>query len=163
MTKSLTTLSTKYPQAEKCLSPRLHGREVSMNDEPKTVSDDEADRSLEALIAGPVVPATGFRPLPVLEQAVGRNTDSDRPHTPTAEMRLLRAIVEKPLRPSSEYPKLARISPNTLQKLRPDLIRRGLIKAQKLEAGGRPGRSTLCLEPLDAARKLLSASDEGNS
>jgi hypothetical protein len=42
------------------------------------------------------------------------------------------------------------------------LIDRGLVRERKLESGGRRGRSTLRLEPLDAARELLSAgSDNG--
>lgn len=158
-----TTPSARYPQAQRCLSPRLHGTEVSVNNEPKTVSDDEADRSLESLITGSVVPATGFRPLLGIAQATVTITDSDRSHTPTAEMRLLREIVRHPLLPSSEYPSLAKIAPNTLQKLRPNLVRRGLIKVQKFEPGGRPGRGTLCLEPLDAARELVATWDAAKS
>jgi len=134
-----------------------------MIDETRTVSDNEADKSLQSLITGPTVPATGFRPLLRRGPSMATIADSGQATTSAAELRLLKAIVDHPLKPSSEYPKLARISPNTFQKLRPDLIRRGLIKVRKLESGGRRGRGTLRLEPLDAARKLLSASGGSES
>lgn len=129
-----------------------------MTDKLMIVSDNEADRSVESLVTGRLVPATGFE----LSHETSRTTGAmveDRAKTAAsaAELRLLRAIVDHPLRRSSEYPKLARISPNTFQKLREALVSRGLVKERKLESGGRRGRSTLMLEPLDAARELLSA------
>jgi len=139
------------------------GTEVPTVDRTNVVTDSEADKSLESLRTGLVVPATGIRPLLRSGPSMVTIADSGQATRTRAELRLLRAVVEHPLRPSSEYPGLARISPNTFQKLRPDLIRRGLIKVRKLESGGRRGRGTLRLEPTDAARKLLSASDGNES
>jgi hypothetical protein len=135
-----------------------------MTDKLMIVSDDEADRSLEALVTGRLVPATGFGQAQETGQTTkARTGDPNKAATSAAELRLLRAIVDHPLRPSSEYPKLARISPNTFQKLREAFVSRGLVKERKLESGGRRGRSTLMLEPLDAARELLSACGENGS
>jgi hypothetical protein len=133
-----------------------------MTDESMIVSDDEADRSLESLVTGPVVPVSGWEQLPETGPTTKAATGdpSKAAAASEAERRLLRAIVEHPLRPSSAYPSLARISPNTFQKLRPALVGRGLVRERKLESGGRRGRSTLRLEPLDAARELLSAGGE---
>jgi len=131
-----------------------------MSSKQQGVSDAEADQSLQSLITGPLVPATGFERFGEIGQPKAKVTDPAKGASCEAELKLLRAIVDNPLRPSSEYPKLARISPNTFQKLRAALINRGLIRERKLETGGRRGRSTLRLEPLDAARELLSASGE---
>ena len=131
-----------------------------MTDKPMIVSDDEADRSLESLVTGPLVPATGFERFGEIGPLTAKATDPAKAPASEGELKLLRAIVNNPLRPSSEYPKLARVSPNTFQKLRPALVSRGLVRERKLESGGRRGRSTLMLEPLDAARELLSAYGE---
>lgn len=134
-----------------------------MTDKAMIVSDNEADRSLESLVVGRLVPATGFGRSQETEQPTKTGArDSKKPTVSAAELRLLRAIMDYPLRPSSEYPKLARISPNTFQKLREAFVSRGLIKERKLESSGR-GRSTLMLEPLDTAKELLSACGENGS
>ena len=131
-----------------------------MSNRQRMVSDAEADKSLESLITGPLVPATGFERFGEIAQPQAKVTDPAKAAASEAELKLLRAIVDNPLRPSSEYPRLARISPNTFQKLRPILISRGLIRERKLETGGHRGRSTLRLEALEAARELLSACDQ---
>ena len=56
---------------------------------------------------------------------------------------------------SSEYAKLAGMSPNTVGKARIILIKKSLIREHKLESGGR-GRAAILLEPLEAAKKLLA-------
>jgi len=131
-----------------------------MSSRHQPVSDAEADQSLASLITGPLVPATGFERFGEIEPPKAEVAGPAKTASSDAELRLLRAIVENPLRPSSEYPGLAHISPNTFQKLRAALINRGLIRERKLETGDRRGRSTLLLEPLDAARELLSAAGE---
>jgi hypothetical protein len=131
-----------------------------MSNRQRGVSDAEADKSLESLVTGPLVPATGFERFGETEEPPAKVTDPAKTASSDAELKLLRAIVDNPLRPSSEYPGLAHISPNTFQKLRAALINRGLIRERKLETGDRRGRSTLLLEPLDAARELLSAAGE---
>jgi len=135
-----------------------------MTEKLTIVPDAEADRSLESLVTGPLVPATGYEQFcPSKHTTNATSPKLNKCGASAAELRLLKAIVSHPLRPSSEYPKLARISPNTFQKLRPGLISRGLVKERKLESGGRRGRSCLLLEPLDAARELLRACGESGS
>ncbi len=125
-----------------------------MKQNPK-VSDQQADASLRTLATGHIVRATGI---------AGDSTEtsfrkaSGSPHadslSPTA-LRLLRAVVDKPMLRSSEYAKLAGMSPNTANKVRPILIEKGLIREQKLESGRR-GRAAILLEPLEAAKQLLA-------
>ena len=59
-----------------------------------------------------------------------RYVDTGRKNKATAdlsfsELKLLQAIINNPMLPSSHYVKLAGISPNTLRKLRPVLINKG--------------------------------------
>ncbi|MHC4680117.1 MAG: hypothetical protein ACYTEK_15630, partial [Planctomycetota bacterium] len=74
--------------------------------------------------------------------------------------RLLQAIVNNPMLPSSHYVKLARISPNTLRKLRPMLIEQGFIEEHPLDSASR-GRSTRVWEPLQAAKDVVGAGNAG--
>jgi hypothetical protein len=128
------------------------------------VSDQEADASLRTLVTGRVVPATDIAGGGVsTEASSGKspgslNTDS---LSPTA-LRLLRAVVEKPMLRSSEYARLAGMSPNTANKVRPVLVEKGLIRAQKLESGRR-GRAAILLEPLEAAKQLLTGAGDVSS
>ncbi len=73
---------------------------------------------------------------------------------------MLKAIVEHPLLPSSKYVKLAKISPNTLRKLRPELIQKGFIREHEVDSSGR-GRSKRVWEPLDEAKKALETYSKG--
>lgn len=132
-----------------------------MTDEFMLVSDDEADQSLQSLVTGPVVPASTREQSQGTARGVKANVrEPGEGGLSEAGLRLLRVIVEHPLRPSSEYPSLAHISPNTFQKLRPTLVERGLVRERKLESRGQRKRSALMLEPLDTARALLSACGE---
>lgn len=152
---------SKTAQNEGPQPPAFCDMEVSVKKESMVVSDEEADQSLEFLVTGAAVPASvQDGPQEIGTTTKTRAVDPGEGALSEPALRLLRAIVDHPLRPSSEYPSLARISPNTLQKLRPALVGRGLIREHKLEAGGRRGRSTLMLEPLEAARELLSGSRE---
>ena len=58
--------------------------------------------------------------------------------------KVLKIISDNPMSPSSEYPKLAGISPNTFQKIRKLLLEEGLIDERKFQMAGR-GRSRLVL------------------
>ena len=128
-----------------------------MNNKSVIITDSEADESIKSLRSGKVLPATEF----LGSYSTGRtkvdlaNNDSHSSQITAAELRLLKAIVENPMHPSSEYPRLARVSPNTFQKLRPIFIDKGLIREHKLQSGGR-GRSTMLLEPLDSAQKIVA-------
>ena len=124
-----------------------------MDHKSKIITDKEADESVKSLISGKVLPATEF----LDSYSTGHtktNLANDGSYS-TAELKLLKAIVENPMQPSSKYPSLARISPNTFQKLRPIFIDKGFIREHKLESGGR-GRSTVMLEPLELAKKIIA-------
>ena len=107
---------------------------------------------LEELLALPVVPAAdhdgpvaegqgpGVESVPVL--------DSERAY------RICKAIVDHPLRPSSEYPPLAGISPRTVQPIRARLVEAGLVREHTVESGGR-GRPPVLLEALPAAIEAI--------
>lgn len=129
----------------------------------KPVSDGEADESLQSLADLPIEPVefTTWSAVP----SVTVVTDAqDRPPETEAldpgELRLLQAVVAYPMRPSSEYVKLAQISPNTLRKLRPILIERGFIREHVLEKSGR-GRGARIWEPLEPARKAVAGDAPG--
>ena len=128
-----------------------------MDHKSKIITDSEADESIKSLRSGKVLPATEF----LGSYSTGRtkadlaNKDSYSSQATAAELRLLKAIVENPMHPSSEYPNLAGISPNTFQKLRPIFIDKGFIREHKLQSGGR-GRSTMLLEPLDSAKNIIA-------
>jgi len=73
-------------------------------------------------------------------------------------IKLLRVIVEHPMQPSSQYPKLAGVSPNTFKKVRPILKEKGLISEYKMQANTR-GRSTVLLAPTEQGKNFLSDYD----
>jgi hypothetical protein len=73
-----------------------------------------------------------------------------------SEYRLLKAIVDNPMLASSQYVKLAKISYNTLSKLRPEFIKKGFVREHPIDSGKR-GRSKLILEPLEAGIKMAQA------
>ena len=132
-----------------------------MDHKNKIITDKEADESVKSLGCGKMLPVAEFPGL----YGAGRtnddlaNNDSHSDQITAAEMRLLKAIVKNPMHPSSKYPRLARISPNTFQEIRPILIGKGFIREHKLQEGGR-GRSTILLEPLDSAIRIIA--DNGN-
>lgn len=128
-----------------------------MKNKYKVVTDREADSSIESLKTGNVVPAQEFFGCYDIDKAktnITKNGSSSNQLT-SAELKLLRTIVEHPMRRSSEYAKLAGISPNTLLKIRPSLIKRGFIRENKLETSSR-GRSAILLEPLESAKQLVA-------
>ncbi|GAH58839.1 unnamed protein product [marine sediment metagenome] len=134
-----------------------------MENRYRAVTDKEADDSLRPLEALEVDVAAEFSSCSAMSKT-GTGSAYQRDHKldnlSAGELKLVRVVVRHPMRASSEYPKLARISPNTFQKARPLLISRGLIREHKLESGGR-GRSTILLEPLPAAIELVSANENG--
>jgi len=124
----------------------------------KSVSDKEADQTLTSLSHFKVDPVEfthwSAKPrieVPCRQTQAATLTDS--------EYRLLKAIVDNPMLPSSQYVKLAKISPNTLSKLRPDLIQRGLIREHQVDSGKR-GRTKRVWEPLEAGIKAAQAYDQ---
>ena len=124
------------------------------------VTDCEADESLKSLATGKLVQAAEFSKSH-RDSLTGSNTISCDSSSKTAdgvEIKLLRVIVENPMRPSSQYPKLAGISPNTFKKVRPTLKDKGFISEHKLQANTR-GRSTILLGPTEQGTKYLSDYD----
>ena len=120
------------------------------------VSDAEADESLKMLDHLKVEPVE-FSDWSATERVEVKTTQSSATVTLTdTEIKLLKAIIENPLLPSSRYVKLAKISPNTLSKLRPRLIERGLIREHELDTSGR-GRGKKVLEPLKDATEVLKS------
>jgi hypothetical protein len=132
-----------------------------MNDKNRVVTNEEADASSESLKAGNVVPAHEFLDsCDILETGIDRaDKGVNSTEFKAAELKLLRVVVDHPMRRSSEYPKLAGISPNTLLKIRPGLVERGFIRENKLETSNR-GRAAVLLEPLEPARQLVGNSEE---
>ncbi|MDI6450498.1 hypothetical protein [Anaerobaca lacustris] len=122
-----------------------------------TVSDQQADASLRTLVTGPVVRATDIvaDDDSVESSASGAVQDPCTNSLPASALRFLRAVLANPMLRSSEYAKLAGVSPNTAAKVRAVLIEQGLIREHKLESGAR-GRAAILLEPLEAAKRLLA-------
>ena len=124
------------------------------------VTDCEADESLKSLATGKLVQAVEFSQS-CRGSLTGNNTISCNSSYKTAdgvEIRLLRVIIEHPMQPSSQYPKLACISPNTFKKVRPILKDKGFISEHKLQANTR-GRCTILLGPTEQGIKYLSDYD----
>jgi hypothetical protein len=123
----------------------------------KPVSDSEADESLKPLVGLKVEPVefTEWSPTPRIDV----RDDANAPQTVAEQLtpsayRLLQAIVDHPMLPSSAYVKLARISPNTLSKLRPILLEKGLVKEHVMDSSDR-GRSKRIWEPTEAAKDTV--------
>lgn len=127
-----------------------------------SVSDEEADESLKNLAGLKVVPAPEFLhwsripsiTINCLPQSEAVSSDG----LTSVAIKLLRVIVEHPMQPSSQYPKLAGVSPNTFKKVRPILKEKGLISEYKMQANTR-GRSTVLLAPTEQGKNFLSDYD----
>ncbi len=131
-----------------------------MVEEKIIVTDCEADESLKSLAKGELVKAVEFS-----QSCRGSLTGSDivfcdrtSKTADDVEIRLLRTIIEHPMQPSSQYSKLAGISPNTFNNIRPILKDKELISEHKLQANTR-GRSTILLGPTEQGKKYLSDYD----
>lgn len=126
--------------------------------QPKVVTDRQADESLESLDALDVEPVE-FSNWSAIERIEVKSNTADKTQKidqlTDSEFRLLKAIIENPMLPSSSYVKLARISPNTLKKLRPILIAKGFIAEHSMDSGSR-GRSRRVWEPLDAGKQAIA-------
>ncbi|MCK5000312.1 MAG: hypothetical protein KAS23_12285 [Anaerohalosphaera sp.] len=125
----------------------------------KVVTDNEADQSLKALDCIDVEPVefsnwSAIERIEVKDNAVHKTTVNVNQLT-ESEFRLLKAIIDNPMLPSSSYVKLARISPNTLKKLRPILIEKGFIAEHTVDSGTR-GRSKRIWEPLEAGKQAIT-------
>lgn len=124
----------------------------------KPVSDTEVERSLKALANLKVEPVefshwSSTPTVQVYGNARGKPETEGR--LSNSELKLLQAVINYPMRPSSDYVKLARISPNTLRKLRPILIKKGFIKEHLIDSGNR-GRSKRVWEPTQAGKEAVA-------
>jgi len=124
----------------------------------KPVSDREVQDSLKSLASLKVEPVefTHWSSTPTVQinEDAGK-TPGNEDQLSDTELKLLRAIVNYPMRPSSDYVKLARVSPNTLRKLRPVLIKKGFIREHLIDSGNR-GRSKRIWEPTQAAKEIVA-------
>jgi hypothetical protein len=129
----------------------------------RKVTDQEADESMQTLNAGVVIPAREFSKGFAENSASPSVESADKPsgQLNEAKLKLLRAVVEYPMRPSREYSGLAHIGPNTLVKIRPEMVKDGLICEHKLEMNPGPGRSRIALSASDAGKKLIVDSKKG--
>jgi hypothetical protein len=105
----------------------------------------------------------GLRTEPAKEFADwGRDTSTsqppvarkDSPFASEHEYRLCKAIIEHPMQASSQYAKLAGMSPKTVQAVRTKLVATGFIREHVVNSGRR-GPPTLLLEPLDASKEAV--------
>ncbi|MFC1675800.1 hypothetical protein ACFL3G_01905 [Planctomycetota bacterium] len=126
-------------------------------DQLQPVTDKDADDSLKPLESLKVIPATEFSNWSGIENIELRSESLGKKYgdLSQSEFKFILAVVEHPMHPSSEYAKLAGISPNTVQRARPGLIEKGLIREHKIESGSR-GRSTILIEPLESAIKIVA-------
>ena len=124
----------------------------------KVVTDHQADESLKSLDCLDVEPVE-FSNWSANERIeVSNNTVHKTQRVvglTDSEFKLLKAIIENPMLSSSSYVKLARISPNTLKKLRPIFIEKDFIKEHTVDSSTR-GRSKRIWEPLDAGKQAIA-------
>ncbi len=121
------------------------------------VSDFQVDSTLSAFDNYDIEPVEFSQWPPVVK--VGHtdpvnNVKGSTYNLTDSQLRLLKAIVDNPMLSSSEYVKLARISPNTLAKLRPILIEQGYIAEHLMDSSGR-GASKRIWQPLEPAKKVV--------
>ena len=90
--------------------------------------------------------------------STGGTSTPERPAMPfenDREYRLCKQVIQYPLKPSSQYAKLAGISSKTAQPLRQKLVARGFIRERAVDAGKR-GPSTILLEALPAGVRAVA-------
>ena len=76
------------------------------------------------------------------------------------ERRYCKSIVDDPMLPSSQYPKLAGVSPKTAQRFRQRLVQAGLIREHMVESGRR-GRHSILLEATAKGLAAVKADTNG--
>ena len=123
----------------------------------KIVTDYQADESLKSLDDMNVEPVE-FSSWPPVERISVGATNKNTCQLTDSEFRLLKAIVDNPMLPSSRYVKLAKISPNTLRKLRPIFLTKGFIR-EHIEDSSNHGRSKRIWEPLEIAKQIIADND----
>ena len=80
--------------------------------------------------------------------------EANGPFESEREYRFCKAIVDKPLLPSSRYPKLAGISSKTALRVRRRLVSAGFVRERIVDTARR-GPRTLLMEPLPAGQAAV--------
>ena len=120
------------------------------------ITNSQADASLDRLVTGEVIKDPNYDQ--ICETYLMGNHIAICNHHPhklsDSEIKLLGAIVKSPMLPSAEYIKLAHISPNTLSKIRDNLLEQDYIK-ENLVSNTR-GRPAKIWEPTEKAIDIMS-------
>lgn len=106
--------------------------------------------------AAPAAPSTSARTQPAKPPEPAPDQQSLDKH----EAAFLRAVLDHPGLPSSEYPKLCRLSPKRCLAIRERLVRDGYLKEVHISTGKR-GRQAILLEPQPSANAGCSAQGGG--
>jgi hypothetical protein len=123
---------------------------------PKSVTDDEADASVNALSHLPLVRATEYdRWDPFAAIHVDDNDASDVPGVlDDAERRFLQAVIDNPKVKSSDYAAIANMGQRRALEVRRQLVARGYLREHQV-ATSATGRAAIVLEPLPGAYDVL--------
>lgn len=109
----------------------------------------QVSKSLDYLLSIPVVRANEFfeNDNQQTEQKKNRNKTKDKSiFNDDREYRFCKAVIDYALKPSSDYPKLLRMSTTTALRIRQKLVAKKYIRKRTLDTSGR-GRSKILLEP----------------
>ena len=126
------------------------------------LTDEQADATIADMDAGRIVHAVRVADVVEIdgEEDVLQQEQEPAIELTDAQLKILKAVVKSPMRVSSDYVKLAKVSPNTLAKARHILVAKGLIAEHLSEANER-GRSARRWEPLDAAIEIVNKHSKG--
>jgi hypothetical protein len=116
-------------------------------------------RDLRKLHDLPVTVATKYRDwrpgwLEPNPRAAPHEPTSTAPGLSNEEMRFLKVVMDNPLKPSSAYPKLVRVSPRKAIEIRRRLVELGLLREIKVNTKPR-GRASTLIEATQRAVELL--------
>lgn len=116
-----------------------------------------AMHGLRRLQALPVIPAAEFFTArsPACPSTASAVQPPDQRLT-ERQRRFCKALIDHPLLPSSQYPRLLGVSSKTAVQLRRDLVERGMIHERRIDGAGR-GRSTILLEISRRGREAVAA------
>lgn len=115
---------------------------------------------MHLLTALPLIAAQEFFPSKEEQEQAesARVTEPTAPQLPfddEREYKLCKIILEQPLKPSSQYPRLIRVSHATSASLRRILVRKGFIRERVVDSSGR-GRSSILLETTGEGASALA-------
>ena len=120
------------------------------------ITNNQADSSIDSLVAGDIIKAPNYDRL-CQTYLIGNNIvicNNSEQKLSDSEIKLLQAIVKSPMLQSTEYIKLARISPNTLSKIRDNLLEQNYIKENLIS--NKRGRPAKVWEPTEKAIEIIN-------